>query len=365
MRALGWRTGESLVHSLRTDIQRFSFFQAVRLLKQWVGDQGQTEEALPLRFGSTRQSWFPGADIEGLENTNHALLLRIAALGVAGPHGPLPTPYFQWIQDNLRQGDTAMADFMDIFNHRLIDLLYRVRQQNSIGLHTGNPFHTSLANYLGSIAGIATPGLNPLLPLPKRSLLALSGLLANRRMSVPMIENALLLYFKVNIKIKAFQGAWKAIQERLWTRIGSAGKNHCLGKNAMLGRRVWIQKSALEIRIGPLSQKEYWGFLPTSPFRKSDKVEKLRQLLDFLTQKHFDYQIVLLIRNEDIPKSQLETGIHNHLGWGARLGKMALETKESRLGCLELGWSSWLKTQSHSSSKEVAVSKIQYHILQT
>ena len=138
MATQGWRTGQSLIGGIRENIYGFDVLQAIRLLEHWTHNSESGVGETRVRFGSSRQSGFPGAAIEALESDRDRLLVRMAFLGLSGPNAPLPMPYHQWMQDNLGRGDAAMAEFLDIFNHRLIELFFRIRQQYTLGLSNGS-----------------------------------------------------------------------------------------------------------------------------------------------------------------------------------------------------------------------------------
>ncbi len=339
MESFGWRTQQTLIRGLLEDVQHFDFFQAMRLLKQWTS----TAE---LRLRSTPDPGFPSGSLKSLKARGTHWELCVAFLGLTLPNGPLPDPYRQWMIDNLRNGDSAMADFLDIFNHRLIDLFYRVRQRFQVGLMQGTPTQTSMAHYLAALIGIATPQLERLLPVGKRQVLAIAGLLANRRVSLPVVQNVLALHLQTAVTVRVFQGCWEPMQPRQWIRLGESGTNQHLGRNTVVGQRVWNQQGVLQLEIGPLPYEKYTAYLLPSQNYESQELQQLKTLLDFLTQRSFHYRLVLTLDPQARQPSQLSTQVQDRLGWGLRVGAGAVRSQPNRNEGMELGWTSWLNASA-------------------
>ena len=71
---------------------------------------------------------FPAAEIQRLELPEDDAgqpRMDVNFLGLTGPQGVLPIYYTQLIAERARLRDTAIRDFLDIFNHRMISLFYR------------------------------------------------------------------------------------------------------------------------------------------------------------------------------------------------------------------------------------------------
>jgi type VI secretion system protein ImpH len=308
--ALGsrWGSGSSVEDRLFADGSRFNFYQAVRVLGLLYPEAAvaHLHGAPRVQFRSRMSFDFPGADIERIwllsENETLPQML-VNFMGLAGAHGPLPTVYTGQL---LREQPSALRDFLDIFNHRLIALLYRVHEMHHPELTNGSPDQGLCANHLYTFFGL---GRDPesaarnRLSMPDRALLHYSGLLAHRPHSASGLQRLLCDYFEVEVAIEEFVGAWLSLAEDQWTRIGSTqGRNQTLGDGAILGKRVWDQNARIRIRLGPLDLETFESFLP-----QGEAYKPLNDLCRFYLGDETDFDVTLALRAEDIPWTETST----------------------------------------------------------
>jgi type VI secretion system protein ImpH len=305
---LRWGSGCSAIERLFADASRFSFYQAVRVLSIAQPDAAPRlqHDSVPVRFRSSMGMEFPGSDIDqvlpavGPESLPGAFPeMLVSFLGLAGAHGPLPAVFTEQL---LREKKTALRDFLNIFNHRLILLMYRVHEMHHPALTPNSPDRGLPANHLYSFFGL---GRDPdsaarhRLAVPDRALLDYSGLLAHRPHSACGLQRLIGDYFQVETAVEQFIGAWLELSEDQWTRIGARqGRNNVLGDGAILGRRVWDQHAGVTIRLGPLYLDTFESFLPDGSAYQS-----LRDLTRFYLGDEIDYSFKLELRSDQIPWS--------------------------------------------------------------
>lgn len=304
MTDLRWGSGVSTRDRLFNDASLFSFYQAVRVLS--ILDLGNKKlmqhQSLAVRFRSTMGFEFPGSDLGQLTSaTGEEALpeLLVNFLGLAGANGPLPSVYTDQL---LRNDRSALRDFLDIFNDRLILLLYRIHEMHHPELTPGSPDQGLAANHLFAFFGL---GRDPesasrqRLAVPDRALLDYSGLLAHRPRSAKGLQRLLSDYFGVPVAVEQFTGAWLDLAEDQWTRIGKhRGRNNNLGDGAILGRRVWDQHAGVTVRLGPLDLSIFESFLPDGAAYKA-----LCDLTRFFLGEEFNYSFKLELREDQIPWS--------------------------------------------------------------
>ncbi|MBS1536449.1 MAG: type VI secretion system baseplate subunit TssG [Bacteroidetes bacterium] len=337
METYGWRGNNSLTNWLYAEGFRFDFYQAVKILETMRPNseplgEGTEPEQEAVRFMSRVNMGFPATNIDEIYKPKHEDDLPIMVvnfMGLAGHFGPLPLPYTELVLDRIRHKDTSLRDFLDIFNHRLISLMYRARKKIRIGFEQQAPEKTNFAGYLFSLMGLGTKGLKNRLKVEDRAILRYAGLFAQKPHSISGLQAILMDHFKMNIRMQSFVGQWFKLDKNQLTEIGVIGQNQILGQSAVLGNRVWDQQSKFQIHIGPLTMARFREFLPIGT-----KFAEILSLTEFYAGHEFDYEIVLTLNAEDIPATRLSGDI----------------------GITRLGWNSWLRSQEPKHNTEVKLS---------
>lgn len=318
MGTAGWWTDSALEDALSSDGPRFDFYQAVRLLELLnpeatpVGD-GIRPDREAVRFQSTVEQAFTGTDIASVQpdaNAHGQALMRVNFMGLAGALGPLPAPYTRMVLSRLHDGDTVMRDFLDIFNHRLIALMYRVRTTHRVGFGGAALGDDRAAGFLYALLGLGTDGLRNRQAIPDAVLLRYAGLLAQQPRSATGLQALLADYFKVGVAVHQFRGHWVPLDEDQWTAIGVSGRNQGLGRGALLGQRIYDVQGKLEIVLGPLDLREYLDFLPLGQGFGS-----LNELARFYLQETLDFELRLTLKADQVSAFALGTNEGARLGW--------------------------------------------------
>ena len=122
----------SLGERLFQEPYRFDFHQALRILDALTPHTVPLgESVMPLRESVTLKSRvFLDASPSQLWSLEPGHRMKPATLsvnffGLAGEAGPLPMPYVDLILQQLSRRNYVLADFLDIFNHRLLSLIAR------------------------------------------------------------------------------------------------------------------------------------------------------------------------------------------------------------------------------------------------
>jgi type VI secretion system protein ImpH len=311
--AYGWQKERSLRDWLFDEPFRFEFYQAVRLLEALrqtgTGENCQPEQDA-VRFRSRVSFDFPASEIQSLDDTGSVPGLTVNFFGLAGALGPLPAVYSEMILAAGARKDHAPADFLDIFNHRLLMLLYRARQAHRPPLTALSPEKGSIARFLFSAMGLGLPQLREGLGVPDRSLLYYSGLFARKPGTAVGLERLLADYFHVPVRIQQFIGRWRVLDPAQRTMIGMTGQNQALGGDAVLGTRVWDQGAAIEIYIGPLGFDQFQTFL--SGRSGHDELAVLTRL--YLGNEQ-DAEACLLLKAEAVPVSVIGKSRLGYTSW--------------------------------------------------
>lgn len=370
MEPYGWGKNHSVKDWLFAEGYRFDFFQAVRLLETiYSPEKSPKDDGIKLdakattslttkssatspftiphservedfvRFKSAVGLNFPTSDISEvrLQDSPHGFLpaltlkarhdlrpvpaagiklptteMTVNLLGLAGALGPLDMPTTELIIERATKKDTALKDFLDIFNHRLISLLYRIRKMHRIGLEDEPPGRDKISKYLFSIIGLGTDGLMGRMLVRDRSLLYYAGLFSQQPRSIVGLELILSDYFKIKVKGRQFVGQWYELDEEQRTRIGEKfGQNHVLGKGAVVvGTRVWDQQAKIEIRLGPLTYQQFLNLIPNGWGYRA-----LCDLTRFYLGDTLDVSFRLILKGGEIPPPMLGMADEPRLGW--------------------------------------------------
>lgn len=332
----GWGTGHPVADWLLEEGYRFEFVQAVRLLEMMQPEriapaEGSNAAKEPVRFRASNSLAFPASELAEVRpaartDPHGRPEMVVNFMGLAGALGPLPLPFTERILERVREKDTAPRDFLDIFNHRLLSLFYRVRRKHRLGIEWRSPELHQFADYLYAMVGLETGGLRNRLKIPDRALLRYAGLLARRPRSTSALCVVLADFFALPVVDRQLQGAFRPFDEDQWTRLGETGQNQVLGLDAKLGTQLWDQQAGIVLELGPLPFSRYLDFLPAR-----GGFVALCQLVRFYIGPMFDFAVRLLVKGEEIAPACLSAQ-----------DPSPVQPADSAGGGCRLGWTSWL-----------------------
>lgn len=335
----GWGTDGSVAQLLFSEGWRFEFYQAVRLLEKMALErvpvgEGTEPEREAVRFISRVGFDFPASEVHEVElpEEGRPARMKVNVMGVAGALGPLPAPFTEMLLQREWSKDTAFRDFLDIFNHRLLSLLYRARKRHRPGLSWERPDGEGFSRAAFSLMGLGTEGMRGRMDVEDRALLQYTGILAKRApRSAVGLEVVLADYFGVGIRCTQLLGRWLVLEEDQRTAIGvgvgGGGRNHeltAIGCGAVLGARVWDQQGRFEIRVGPLELGQFLDFLPIGRGYRA-----LVQLVRFYAGEEKDFDVRLTLKAAEVPPCRLGAG--PRLGWSSWLRTKPFESDDSQV----------------------------------
>jgi type VI secretion system protein ImpH len=385
----GWRRAASVLSWLFTEPWQFDFFQAIRLLEFAKPDAAPPGESTDpdvelVHLAASSSLSTPASEIQSLEarpDPGTPPLLRVNFSSLAGPAGPLPYPDTERMLERSWRKDDSMRDFLDIFHHRILSLIVRVRKAHLPPFIARDPSEGNVASFLFALVGLRMyPGASPaarapaaqkpapaaqkpapaaqkpapaaqktvpaarslevsrLRPLrnrlgvPDRVLLYYSGILTSHPRSASGLECLFSDYFGTPCRVEQLKGVWRTLDPGQWTRIGRTGQNNILGQTAMAGTRIWDQQGAVELYLGPMPLVQFVSFLPTG-----DSFKTACGLMAFYAGPDLQFRIRLGIRARQAPLPQL----------AAQPGAATAQTR--------LGWTSWLRTRPFTADDNQVV----------
>ncbi|MCP4698984.1 MAG: type VI secretion system baseplate subunit TssG [Gammaproteobacteria bacterium] len=350
-------TISDLIEELCRNGRFYAFFQAVNLLENAyaakrkphageiaaVGYEGSAEREI-IRFRPEASFAFPASDIETVEhlpeNEKGPQKVRITSnfMGLYGSVSPLPAFYTEVIiaadLDNHQR-----REFLDLFHHRLHSLFYRVWKKYRYYLHyrfgardvfsgqmfalmgllddTLRPLPSSQARDKGDQAGFSS---GPVSAEVRREadiyaqvnwarLLFYTGLLGMRCRSASVLESIVSHYFSgIPVRIEQCVPRWVSIEP--W-QLNHTGRGYCtLGSDFTIGEKVLDRAGKFRLELGPLDFRQFRDFLPDGRFYYI-----LRALVKFLLIDQLDFEVMLILRHDEIPVWQLSGDDPCRLGW--------------------------------------------------
>jgi type VI secretion system protein ImpH len=267
------------------------------------------------------------------------LEMLVTFLGLTGPNGVLPQHYTSQIIERLKQKDFSLAEFLDLFNHRLVSLFYRAweKYRFPIGFER---FRLSgerdepddlFTACMYSLVGFGTEGLRRRQEFDDESLVFYGGHFAHWPRNAISLEGMVGEYFGFDLEVRQFQGQWLMLathdQSALPDAMQPRGLNCELGVNAIAGERVWDVQSKFRHRVGPVGYREFCRLMPSG-----DMLRPLCQLTRTYVGPQFDFDVQPVLKAEEVPWCQLggDAEAPARLGWNTwiRSGAMREDAED-------------------------------------
>jgi len=259
----------------------FGFYQVVRLLSRLFPERSRmgrwsdpaTEVA---RFRASTSLGFPASEIQELTLREDAGARRggrasggsgapaemtVNFFGLTGPQGVMPHVYTQYAANRARAKDTATRDFLDIFNHRAISLLFRAWEKNNAVVAHESGTDDRLFEHLLDLAGLGTKGLRGRLPIRDEAVAYYAGLLATRSRPAEGLAYLIGDYFDVKASVEQFIGEWRHLDSGGQATLDDDRDAGRLGFG-VIGDAVWDPQARVRLRLGPLSREQFEAFVP-------------------------------------------------------------------------------------------------------
>ena len=287
-----------MITQLKQDPFQFGLFQAASLLERIALGQGDTASwgpsDHPVRFKSDITLGFPAGDIQSIRpEDSGSYQVYTSLMCLAGSRGPLPLVFTEMLLASRRNKDHAPVDFMDVFNHRLLHLLFQAKQKYHLSLGARHLADMPLLRFVDASASL---GFKEKKAVNEEAIwlqhAALMGA-APRSMSslLAMLQDRLGIRFEA----QQFFGEWLLIDPSEQASLGRGLKNKSaaqLGVNATLGIRAWHQGAGILLQAKNLTPQAYQKLLPG---------ESCHRKLKWLVQQHqsSNYRVCLQIHLKD------------------------------------------------------------------
>lgn len=305
---------------------RVQFFQAVRMLQRMSPQRDAVGVFKPpaseaIRFRALPSMTFPPSELYSLEqDENGQWQMVVQFMGLCAAVSPMPLLYTAHMLERIREKDTSMQDFFDLFNHRLISFFYRgwEKYRFYIGYEAGSS--DQLSPRLLDLLGLGGESLTGRRRLPDSAYIHALPMLGRHTRSAAALEQLLEEHFDVRVKVTQFAGVWRRLPFEDRTQfLGDGAMNERLGLGVVVGEEVWDQHGRIRISIGPMPLRRYRDFLPGAQAHR-DLVEWLR----FFANGAFESEVQLVLERSEVPRCRMDT----ESAEGPRLGLISwLRTK--------------------------------------
>lgn len=318
--------------------QRFSFYQAVKLLEQANAQQQTVSVGYygpcgneSIRFRPYASLGFASADIKQLkaiprQKGDVVYRMDINFLGLYGATSPLPAFYTEAIIQHA-DSESNRRDFLDLFHHRIISLHYRTQAKYLLFEQIKSGLTDPVSNWLFALIGLKNVTQLDSPPLTRLNrLLANMGLLATQNRSGAMISRIISHYFgRIPVEVQEFIPRKVNISHNQQVRLGK--QQSTLGEDITIGAQVDNLSGKFRLWIGPLSFTRFNQFLPGN-----GEYEQLIALIRYLLRDPLAFDIGLKLHQQDTPLLTLANNAPCRLGWSSWLGKQNQQTKSVILG---------------------------------
>lgn len=310
----------ALIHNLKPRLAHTNFYRFCQLLEQsqplsaklGASHSAQTD---PIRFRPHPGMGFPVSElktIELAEGMTQRPTVRTTFMGLYGVMSPLPTAYIDHIAQGA-EGSQPLADFLDIFNHRLTTQFYRVWRKYSYPATFEDGGVDRTSQYLLGLVGLGIDGCAAQIGTPVSRFLALLG---SMRLPTRTAEgiSALVRLLAPNTQVRVVPHDKRRIPLLAAAQL-STRQPLSLANKPVLGRTATDVNSQVLIQLTSNDADEVKRWLPNGQLHND-----LLALLHVYLGARLHARIELKVLRSLLPDAQLSaTGRH-----GGQLGQTAV-----------------------------------------
>jgi type VI secretion system protein ImpH len=301
----------TLLDEMQKEPWRFDFFSVMRRLEQThphrprIGDSSVRREEY-VQLGQDPYMDFPSSNLSRVTVDDQRLRVFVKFLGLLGPQGALPLSTTEESLEWFLQRDDAFPRFLDLFNHRFLQLFFRAwADARPIAQHD-RPKDDRFVAYIGSMIGVGTPLHRDLDEVPDAAKLSFAGLIGSQAKSASRLKGFISGLFDVEVEIDEFVGSWLVFGPSDRSRLGQS--NSGLGTSLSLGASIFSVQDKIRVRIYTKDMVQYERFLPTG-----DLCGPLADAVFFYIGDQLEWEAELAIPVGAVVPAQL--GKFGQLGW--------------------------------------------------
>lgn len=307
-----------LIEKLQATPWRYGFFALMRRINANPANDAVGTTILPgtepFRVGQKPSLVFAPSEIADAQVKNGRLRIRLYSLGMLGPNGPLPIHVTEIAREREEhRRDPTLSNFLDIFHHRALTILYRAWASAQSAASLDRPEHDCFSRQIGGLSG-ASPRTDSKASLPRHVHLALAPHLVREARNPDALASSVAHYFGVPAQIEEWAQHWTVLPPELECRIGDARMSACLGRGAILGGMVLGRQHRFCVVLGPLDIDTYQRFTP-----RGQALLRLVAMVRAVVGHEYEWELELRIKPNGATPVVLGDG--QQLGWSGWLGE--------------------------------------------
>jgi type VI secretion system protein ImpH len=300
------------LRNLETEPWRFDYFTVLRHLERTFADRPRIGDSASRRdefieLGQDPFMDFPASNLARVvQGENKPLQVFVKYLGLLGPQGALPLATTEEAHHYVLAQDDAFPRFLDLFNHRFLQLFFRAWADSRPIVQHDRPDADRFIAYIGSAIGIGSKPYQNLDSVPDAAKLGFAGLLGAQAKCASRLGAVICGLFNVRTEVEEFVGMRLVIEADQLTTLG--GRHARLGEDALMGRTILSFQDKIRIQIFTKNLEQYIRFLPTG-----DLCEPLADLVFFYLGEQLDWDTELAIPAGHA--APVRIGQFGQLGW--------------------------------------------------
>lgn len=284
--------------SLADDLERAPFAHdlllVLRRIERTTGGQPRIGDSAARRedvvtLGQNPYLDFPASTIaEASRDASGRLQLIVKFLGLLGPQGALPLSTTDEAYGWLIEHDDAFPRFLDVFNHRFLQLFYRAWADARPIAQAERPDEDRFAAYAGAWIGLGASGSQAARLSPVPGTIAYAGLLGPAARSGSRLRNALAGLLGVEAEVEEFVGSFLELEPDDHSHLGR--RNVRLGQDMLLGRSVFSVEDRIRLCIYAADLPAYERLLPGG-----EDCRRLAKLVFFYLGDELEWEVELAL----------------------------------------------------------------------
>jgi type VI secretion system protein ImpH len=275
-----------LIQELISEPYQFSLLQAINIIERYCqtldSNDLTNKNRLNVEYKAHVSMAFPSSDVQSIliDETTQEFKLYTPLICLSGSTGPIPKIFTELFLESRKNKDNAPLDFLDIFNHRLIELFFSQKKKYHLAIGNNKLAEIPILKFLDSVSSSETYQENSTSP-PYSAWLRHASLQGPAPRSVEGLIKILSERLSINFKAYQFYGIWLDLdssEQASLSNKSEKNKKSLLGLNTTLGKRFWDQNAGILLKAINLTNEMFYSLLPWH-----DKNRKL----NWLIERHF------------------------------------------------------------------------------